>query len=66
MIYTHEVERVDNLMYDGCEPHWHCVHCKGYWPFHCYGKEDLEQMECKARLGKAIRLNELPYPYDLA
>lgn len=62
----HEVERVDNLMYNGCEPHWHCIHCNGYWPFHCYGKKDLEQMECKVRkLKREIALNELPYPYDL-
>lgn len=46
---NHEVERFENLMYKGCEPHWHCIYCDGYWPFHCYGKKDLEQMECPAR-----------------
>jgi len=45
----HEVERFENLMYEGCESHWHCIHCDDYWPFHCYGKKDLEQMECPAR-----------------
>lgn len=45
----HEVERFENLMYKGCESHWHCIHCDNYWPFHCYGKKDLEQMECPAR-----------------
>lgn len=42
----HEVERVENLTY-----HWHCKHCDGYWPFHCYRREDLEKMECPARTG---------------
>lgn len=45
----HEVERFENLMYKGCEPHWHCIRCDNYWPFHCYGRKDLEQMECPAR-----------------
>lgn len=45
-IKTHEVERVENLMYKGCEPHWHCIHCDNYWPFHCYSRKDLEQMTC--------------------
>lgn len=49
---THEVERFENLMYKGCEPHWHCIHCDGYWPFHCYGRRDLEQMKCPARTRK--------------
>ena len=49
---NHEVVRFDNLMYQGCEPHWHCIHCEDYWPFHCYGKKDLEQMHCKARKSK--------------
>ena len=48
-IQCHEVERFENLMYEGCEPHWHCIHCDNYWPFHCYGRKDLEQMECPAR-----------------
>lgn len=43
----HKVERVDNLMYNGCEPHWHCKHCDQYTPFHCYSKEELEtQLLC--------------------
>lgn len=53
---NHEVERFENLMYKGCEPHWHCIYCDGYWPFHCYGKKDLEQMECPTR--KAQREDE--------
>lgn len=48
-IKCHEVKRFENLMYKGCEPHWHCIYCDNYWPFHCYGKKDLEQMECPAR-----------------
>lgn len=52
MSETHEVERFENLMYKGCEPHWHCIHCDGYWPFHCYGRHDLEQMKCPARMRK--------------
>lgn len=46
---SHKVERVNNLMYPGCEPHWHCTECDDYWPFHCYSKSDLEQMECKGK-----------------
>lgn len=53
---SHEVERVENLMYKGCEPHWHCTHCNDYWPFHCYSRKDLEQMECLAR--KALSSDE--------
>lgn len=45
----HEVERFENLMYDGCESHWHCVYCDNYWPFHCYNKDDLEKMICPGR-----------------
>lgn len=45
----HEVERFENLMYKGCESHWHCIYCDDYWPFYCYGRKDLEQMECPAR-----------------
>ena len=45
---THKVVRIDNLMYDGCEPHWKCIYCNDYYPFHCYSKRQLEQMECKA------------------
>ena len=55
-IKCHEVKRFENLMYKGCEPHWHCIHCDNYWPFHCYGRKDLEQMECPAR--KAQREDE--------
>lgn len=49
MTNCHEVERFENLMYKGCEPHWHCVYCDEYWPFHCYDKKDLEQMECPVK-----------------
>lgn len=48
-VNCHKVERVENLIYEGCEPHWHCIHCDDYWPFHCYGKKDLEQMACPIR-----------------
>ena len=43
----HQVVRVDNLMYKGCESHWGCKRCGYIVPFHCYTKEDFEQMECK-------------------
>ena len=46
---NHKVERFENLMYEGCEPHWHCVRCGGYWPFHCYGWIELEEMECPGK-----------------
>ena len=46
---THEVVKVKNLMYKGCEDHWGCIHCKECWPFHCWDKEDIEKWECKAR-----------------
>ena len=44
---THKVVRVDNLMYKGCEPHWKCIYCNNYYPFHCYSKEEIESIECK-------------------
>ena len=43
----HKVELVHNLMYKGCEPHWHCTQCDVYIPIHCYTKEELENMDCK-------------------
>lgn len=42
----HKVERVDDLMYKGCEPHWHCIQCDDYWPFHCFTDKQLEKMTC--------------------
>lgn len=56
-IKCHEVKRFENLMYKGCESHWHCIYCDNYWPFHCYGKEDLEQMECPARNDRFVMLD---------
>ena len=53
IIQCHEVERVENLMYEGCESHWHCIHCNDYWPFHCYEMKDLEQMPCPIRSAQA-------------
>ncbi len=44
---THKVELVKDLMYKGCENHWHCIYCNDYIPVHCYSKEELEKMECK-------------------
>ena len=43
----HEIIRVDNLMYKGCEPHWGCSKCGYIVPFHCFTKDYLEQQECK-------------------
>ena len=43
----HKVELIHNLMYKGCEPHWHCTQCDVYIPIHCYTKEELENMDCK-------------------
>lgn len=42
----HKVIRVDNLMYNGCEPHWKCTICGTYIPFHCYTKAQIENMCC--------------------
>lgn len=57
-IKCHEVKRFENLMYKGCEPHWHCIHCDNYWPFHCYGRKDLEQMECPARNDRLVMFDD--------
>lgn len=46
---NHKVKRIENLMYKGCESHWKCTICGICIPFHCYGKEDLEKMECPGR-----------------
>ena len=43
----HKVELVYNLMYKGCEPHWHCTQCDVYIPIHCYSKEEMENMDCE-------------------
>ena len=43
----HKVVRVNNLMYEGCEPHWGCTRCGEIVPFHCYTKAEFEEMECK-------------------
>ena len=43
----HKVELVHNLMYRGCEPHWHCTQCDVYIPIHCYTKGELENMDCE-------------------
>ena len=48
----HKVELVHNLMYKGCEPHWHCTQCDVYIPIHCYTKEELENMDCKGNIKK--------------
>ena len=55
MTKRHQIKRVNDLMYKGCEPHWHCLICGDYWPFHCYSKEELEKTECK---GKETRVME--------
>lgn len=26
----HKVELIKDLMYKGCELHWHCIHCDKY------------------------------------
>lgn len=44
----HKAERVNNLMYKGCEPHWRCVYCGKCVPFHCWAKDEFEEQECKA------------------
>ena len=43
----HKVVRIDNLMYNGCEPHWKCTRCGKCVPFHCYTKEQFESQDCK-------------------
>ena len=47
---THKVELVKDLMYKGCELHWHCIYCNDYIPVHCSSKEELEKMECKGNI----------------
>ena len=42
----HKAIRIDNLMYKGCEPHWKCTLCGDVVPFHCYTKEEFENMCC--------------------
>lgn len=42
----HKAIRVDNLMYDGCEPHWKCTLCGDVTPFHCYTREQFENLCC--------------------
>lgn len=46
---SHEVTRVENLMYKGCESHWKCIHCGICIPFHCYSKHEIEKMPCPKR-----------------
>ena len=46
-VLKHKVVRVDNLMYNGCEPHWKCTRCGKCVPFHCYTKEQFESQDCK-------------------
>ena len=53
----HKAERVDNLMYNGCEAHWHCTRCDVYVPFHCYTREQFENMECKGEKKKNVNTN---------
>lgn len=53
---NHKVERVDNLMYKGCESHWHCTKCDNYWPFHCYTNTQLENMECGSTTKDTLQL----------
>lgn len=45
----HKAVRIDDLMYKGCEPHWKCIHCGEYVPFHCYKKAEFEELECKTK-----------------
>lgn len=63
-IKCHEVKRVENLMYKRCEPHWHCIYCDNYWPFHCYGKRDLEQMKCPARNDRFVMFDDEEEPLE--
>lgn len=43
---NHKAIRIDNLMYEGCEPHWKCIHCGKCVPFHCWSKIEFESQEC--------------------
>jgi len=49
-INKHTVIRIDDLMYKGCEPHWKCTKCGICIPFHCYKKENIEEMECSKKI----------------
>lgn len=46
----HKATRIDNLMYKGCEPHWKCIYCGDCIPFHCFKKDEFEQMDCKCNV----------------
>ena len=46
-VLKHKVVRVDNLMYNGCEPHWKCTRCGKCVPFHCYTKKEFESQDCR-------------------
>lgn len=48
----HKAERIDNLMYNGCEAHWKCIKCGECVPFHCYTKAQFEQLNCKQIKGE--------------
>ena len=63
LVMKHKVVRIDNLMYNGCEPHWKCTRCGKCVPFHCYTKEQFENQECnitdkqnKSEVDKLIEL----------
>lgn len=45
----HQVIRVKDLMYKGCEDHWKCKICKICVPLHCYSKQDIENMDCPGK-----------------
>lgn len=63
----HKAVRIDNLMYKGCEPHWKCVLCGICVPFHCYTKEEFEQLDCKIIIEDEDRRADYatdPFPSD--
>ena len=51
---THKVIQYNNLMYKGCEPHWKCIKCGNYYPFHCYTKEEIESLPCVGSAGEIV------------
>lgn len=43
----HNIVKVKDLMYKGCEIHWGCTRCGEIYPNHCYNRQQMEERECK-------------------
>lgn len=54
----HNVVKVKDLMYKGCEYHWGCKRCGMVAPFHCYKFEQFAEMKCRPEDIKRWRVKE--------